>query len=115
MKLNDQILFMKENGLNKIILLSGDITEYDDLLIANDLDGNEYLVDWDLASYDLQGEHGMFEYWYGDIPLREFIFQREILKKYNLTADQEIDIELLKQIEKEINSKEQEIAIWLLT
>ena len=113
MKLDDQVLFIKENGVHKIVVLSGHMTEYDDLLIGHDLDGNEYLIDWDLAGRYTEGSHGgRFIYWHGEHnPLKEVIFEREVLAKLNLKADDEIDASKLKEIEKELNKKEHTLTI----
>ena len=110
MKLDDQILILEENGANKVILLSGDITEDEDLLIAHDLNGNEYLIYWDLARYNTPKPHGLFEYWHGDTLLKELRYQTALLEKHHIRAGMEVDVKVLKNIERELNKKGPELT-----
>ena len=104
MKLNDQILLLKNNNKHKIILLSGYLNYDEDKLVAYDLFGNEFLVDWDLASYGQQNKH-KFKYWHNKTNLDLLIMQEEVLQKLGLTVNQEITLEMLKDVEKYLNSK----------
>ena len=107
MILDDQILVLEENNIKKIIVLSGNLSpEYDDLLLAYDLKNNEYLLSWDLASYFVRNDSKMFEYWYGEIPLVELIYQTDIINNLNLQRNQEISLEQLKLVEQYLNNKE---------
>ena len=107
MKLNDQILLMEENGVKKIILLSGDITEDDELLIASDLFGKQYLIDWDLAGSDKSGRV-RFKYTFNKQQLKELVYDEELLPKFNLTNGQEVSLEDLKSLQQKLNQKSKE-------
>ena len=109
MKLNDQILLLQKDNKHKVIVLSGYINDDEDKLIAHDLLGNEFLVDWDLASFGQKNQR--FQYWYQKTQLKLLMLEQEILEKFDLKIYQDITLELLQKVENYLNSNSHEQAL----
>ena len=104
MKLVDEIVVANINNKNKILIIDknseSDIGFY---INAYDLEGEKYLLEYDLACFNGFSGKGRFDYYLNGKLLKSLTEYKQATIK-----DSEVDLKKLKQIEEKLNVKENE-------
>ena len=107
---NDTVLIAKIDGKNRILTLTGkvekgDKNNYLGFCVALDLQGNKYLLEWDLAIYNSFKHRAYFDYYYNEQKLEFAREKTDLMNQLKIKEGDKISYPKLAKFENLLNNK----------